>query len=259
MAKHRRLGIGIDIGGTGIKGALVDLDRGKVIGDRMKVPTPTGAPITPVRDAVVEVVDRIRAQEKAGTDPLPIGMCMPAIVTHGVARSAANIDKEWIDFNARELFSQALEQPVSLVNDADAAGFAEVRFGEAKGHAGSVLVVTLGTGIGSALIHNGRLFPNTELGHIELDGHTDYERFASAKVREREDLDFPTWTARLSPFFRKLDLLFAPDVFIISGGISKRADEFLHLIEVDTPLIVAKLKNNAGIVGAALLASESWD
>ena len=260
MAKQRRLGIGIDIGGTGIKGALVDLERGTVVGERCKVKTPKGAPIAPVREAVLEVVTMIRAQPEAETgEALPIGMAMPSIIVHGVARSAANIDPEWIGTDARALFSEALGQEVSLVNDADAAGIGEVRFGAAKGDTGSVMVITLGTGIGSALIHDGRLFPNTELGHLELDGHDDYERFASARAMERDGLDDAQWCARLTPYFRKLEQLFAPDEFIISGGVSKRADEFLPLIEIDTPILAAKLRNNAGIVGAALLGADGWN
>ena len=260
MAKQRRLGIGIDIGGTGIKGALVDLDRGKVVGERCKLPTPTGAPIAAVRDAVLDLVATIRDQKQARElPPLPIGMAMPTIVVHGVARTAANIDAEWIGTDARALFSEALGQPVSMVNDADAAGIGEVRFGAAKDFRGSVLVITLGTGIGSALIHDGHLFPNTEFGHLELDGHADYERHASARARDREGLDDAAWCARLTPYFRKLEELLSPERFIISGGVSKRADEFIPLIDIATPIVPAALKNNAGIVGAAALGADGWD
>jgi len=259
MAKQRRLGIGIDIGGTGIKGGLVDLDKGRLVGERCKVKTPSGAPIEPVLEAVTTVLDEIRAQKKAPAEPVPIGLCMPSIVVHGESRTAANIDAEWIGAPARTLFSTTIGQPVSLVNDADAAGIGEVRYGAAKGDTGSVMVITLGTGIGSALIHGGHLFPNTELGHLELDGHPDYERYASARAMEREGLDYPEWCERLTPYFRKLERLFAPDEFIISGGVSKRADEFLPLIDIDTPILAAKLKNNAGIVGAAALGADGWD
>lgn len=254
----QRLGIGIDIGGTGIKGALVDLDRGRVVGKRQKLSTPPGAPIAAVLETVVEVVARIRAQPEAPPEPLPIGLCMPSIIVHGVARTAANIDAEWIGADARALFSQALGQPVSLVNDADAAGVGEVRFGAANGVAGSVMVVTLGTGIGSALIHDGHLFPNTELGHLELDGHPDYERVASARARERAGLDDIAWCTLLTRYFRKLEELFAPELFIVSGGVSKRAHEFLPLIDTAAPIRAATLKNNAGIVGAAALGAEGW-
>lgn len=260
MAKKQdRYAVGIDIGGTGIKGGLVDLKKGRLIGERKKLKTPQGAPINAVIDAVVQVHQDILDQPEAkGLDPA-IGICMPAVIRHGMSYTAANIDEAWIGFNARKAFKEALGKAVSLVNDADAAGYGEVRYGEAADDLGSVLVLTLGTGIGSALIHSGHLFPNTELGHIELDGHRDYERYASAKVRERENLSFQDWAARLTPYFRKLEGVLQPDEFIVSGGISKQADEFLYLIDIETPVKVAKLKNNAGIIGAALLGAEGWD
>lgn len=260
MAKQQdRYAVGIDIGGTGIKGGLVDLRKGALVGARKKVKTPKGAPIDAVTQAVLAVYTEILGQPEAkGLDPV-VGICMPSVVRRGIAYSAANIDDAWINFDAREAFAQVLGKPVSLVNDADAAGYGEVRYGEAADNVGSVLVLTLGTGIGSALIHDGRLFPNTEFGHMELDGHPDYEKFASAKVREREGLSFDEWGKRLTPYFRKLAQLLEPDEFIISGGISKQADDFIHLIDVDTPVKVAKLKNNAGIIGAALLGAEHWD
>ena len=260
MAKKRNVGIGIDIGGTGIKGALIDLDKGKLIGDRIKRATPPGAAIAAVRDATLEVVTEIREQEKAQPyidDELSIGIAFPTIIKNGITTTAANIDKEWLGFDTRAMFTEALGQEVAVANDADAAGMAEVKFGEAD-ITGTTLVITLGTGIGSALIYDGKLFPNTELGHLEVDGHEDYERYASSKVREREDLSLEEWSTRLTPYFRKLEVLFSPDRFVISGGISKRADEFLHLIEVKTPVLAASLKNNAGIVGAALLGAEHW-
>lgn len=263
MAKSARYAIGIDIGGTGIKGGVVDCKKGKLLGKRLKEATPPGAAIADVRAAVLTLMDRIRAQELDAKVPelgtLPIGMCMPSVIRHGRSMTAANIAQEWVDFDARAMFTEALGAPVSLVNDADAAGVAEVKFGNADAPQGSVLVLTLGTGIGSALIYRGELFPNTELGHMEVDGHADYEKFASAKVREREELDDAQWCARLTPYFQKLEALFAPDVFVISGGISKRANEFIPLIEVDTPIVPAKLKNNAGIIGAALLGAAGWE
>lgn len=263
MAKSARYAIGIDIGGTGIKGGVVDCKKGKLLGKRCKEATPPGAAIADVRAAVLTLLERIRAQELdtkvPALDTLPIGICMPAVIRHGRSMSAANIAPDWVGFDARSMFVEALGTPVSLVNDADAAGVAEVKFGNADAAQGSVLVLTLGTGIGSALVYRGDLFPNTELGHMELDGHTDYERYASAKVREREGIDDATWCARLSPYFRKLEALFSPDVFVISGGISKRATEFIPLIDVDTPIVPAKLKNNAGIIGAALLGASGWE
>ncbi|MGO1544352.1 MAG: polyphosphate--glucose phosphotransferase [Gulosibacter sp.] len=260
MAKKQdRFAIGIDIGGTGIKGGLVDLRKGALVGERKKVKTPKGAPIPAVKNAVLEVYNEILSQKEAKGLDVPVGICMPSVVRHGVSYSAANIDDEWIGYPAREAFADAIGKQVSLVNDADAAGYGEVRFGEAADNIGSVIVLTLGTGIGSALIHDGRLFPNSELGHMELDGHEDYERFASSKVRENEGLSFEEWGKRLTPYFQKLEQLLEPDEFIISGGISKQADDFLHLIEVGVPVKVAKLRNNAGIIGAALLGAENWD
>lgn len=254
-----RYAVGIDIGGTGIKGGLVDLNTGALVGDRKKVKTPKGASIEDINAAVLSLHKEILAQDEAGGLNPDIGICMPSVIRNGVSYTAAHIDKAWIGFDARAAFAKTLGTPVSLVNDADAAGYGEYRFGEATDNHGSVIVVTLGTGIGSALIHGGKLFPNTELGHMELNGHADYELYASSKVREREGLSYEKWTKRLSPYFQKLAQLFAPDEFIISGGISKQADQFIHLIEVDVPVHVARLKNNAGIIGAALLAAEHWD
>lgn len=253
-----RLAIGIDIGGTGIKGAVVDLTTGELASKRKKVSTPEGAEPEDVLHAVMELTDKLRGhkslRERAHVE---IGICLPSIVRHGVTHSAANISERWLGLHAEHLFSDGLGQAVALANDADAAGLGEQRFGAAHGRLDTVLVTTLGTGIGTALIAGGHLFPNTELGHLEVDGHPDYERFASARAREEADLSFEAWGARLTPYYRKLEQLFSPDVFILSGGISKRAEEFLHLIEVSTPIIPAVLRNNAGIIGAAILADEA--
>lgn len=259
MASTSRAAIGIDIGGTGIKGAVVDLDTGALLTERHKQSTPPGGAPDDVLAAVMTVHRSIRKDYGVKPTELPVGLGIPSIVRHGVTSSAANISERWIGLDAGRLFAEGLGMPVSLVNDADAAGYAEVAFGAAKGRRDSVLVTTLGTGIGSALVFDGRLFPNTELGHLELDGHADYERFASAKVRERDDLEFEAWCERLTPFYRKLEALFAPDLFVVSGGISKRADEFLHLVDISTPIVAATLRNNAGIVGAATLAAGGWE
>lgn len=259
MAKdHSPHAIGIDIGGTGIKGAVVELGKGKLLTERHKRSTPPGGSPEAIAATTLSLYRDIHAEFGSTPGTLPVGVSVPSVVKHGVTSSAANIAQEWIDLDAGALFEHALGLPVTLVNDADAAGIGEVRFGAAKRRRDTVLVITLGTGIGSALIHDGRLFPNTELGHLELDGQPDYERFASARAREVAGLDFPAWGERLTRYFGKLEALFAPDLFVISGGISKRADEFLHLIDVATPLVPAKLRNNAGIVGAAALADEGW-
>ncbi|KAB1655978.1 ROK family protein [Pseudoclavibacter chungangensis] len=256
--KAHATAIGIDVGGTGIKGAVVDLATGELLTKRHKIPTPEGGDPGDIRDAVVTMVGELRELDTPLKKSSPIGVSLPTILKHGVSHSAANISQRWLGLDAAALFGDALGHEVTLVNDADAAGVAEVHYGAAKGRLDAVLVTTLGTGIGSALFHDGRLFPNTELGHLQLDGHEDYERFASAKVREREDLDMATWSARLTPYYRHLERLFAPDVFVVSGGISKRADEFLHLIDITTPIIPAELRNNAGIVGVAWLAGQHW-
>lgn len=263
MVKKRSsddLAVGIDFGGTGIKGAIIDLRRGKIIGERQRVTTPAGASPAAVRDAISAVHAAITAQPEMPAAPLPVGVCMPSIVSHGISQTAANISPEWIGADARALFSEAVGQPVSVANDADAAGVAESRLGRGRSLSGSVLVITLGTGIGSALVRNGRLFPNTEFGHIDLVGYPDFETHASAKVRERLEIPFDTWARTLlTPFFRKLEVLLCPDAFIVSGGVSKRADEFLPFIDIATPLYAAELRNNAGIVGAALLGQAGWD
>ena len=259
MATTARAAIGIDVGGTGIKGAAVDLDTGALLTARHKQTTPEGGSPTDIAAAVKLVHGAIRDELGVKKRALPTGVCLPSVVKHGVTSTAANIAPEWVGLDAGALFAEVLGTRVSLMNDADAAGLAEVRFGAARGRVDSVLVTTLGTGIGSALIHAGRLFPNTELGHLELDGHPDYEKFASSKVREREALSFEEWGARLTAYYRKLEQVLAPDLFVVSGGISKQADLFLHLIEIETPIVVATLRNNAGIVGAAVLADEHWE
>ncbi|GGA58060.1 polyphosphate glucokinase [Pseudoclavibacter endophyticus] len=264
MAKtpaHRseHLAIGIDVGGTGIKGGAVDVRTGELVTARHKETTPKGGSPVDIVAAVQQVRASILSELDMKARHLRVGVCLPSVVRHGVTSTAANISPDWIGLDAAALFADELGGTVSIMNDADAAGYAEVVYGAAKGRTDTVIVTTLGTGIGSALVHNGQLFPNTELGHLELDGHADYERYASAKVREREDLGFEDWAARLVPYYRKLEQLFSPDLFVVSGGVSKRADEFLHFVDVTTPLVAAKLRNNAGIAGAARLASDGWE
>ncbi|MFV0451029.1 MAG: polyphosphate--glucose phosphotransferase [Propioniciclava sp.] len=243
--------LGIDIGGSGIKGAVVDLKRGKFTTDRLRIPTPQ--PATP--EAVAAVVGEIAAHFADTLGDAPVGITVPAIVAHGVTRSAANIDDSWIDAPAEAIFAAELGRNVTLVNDADAAGVAEVRWGAAKKHPGLVIVTTLGTGIGTALIHNGVLIPNAELGHIEIDG-VDAESVAAASAREREDLDFPTWAERLQTYYSTLEFLLSPDLIVVGGGVSKKADQFLPLLNLRTPIVAARLRNAAGIVGAAWLAKD---
>jgi polyphosphate glucokinase len=243
---------GIDFGGSGIKGAPVDLDQGDFVAERVKIKTPS--PSTP--EAVAEVfVDLLgRFPDSRGS----VGVTVPAVVHHGVVSSAANIDRGWIGTDADALFTKATGRDVHVVNDADAAGLAEVRYGAAKGRMGLVIVTTLGTGIGSAMLYDGVLVPNSELGHLEIDGY-DAEKRAASSVKESEGLSYAEWAERLTVYYRTLEKLFSPDLIVVGGGVSKDADKFLHLIEVDTEIVAATLRNRAGIVGAALYAAEALD
>lgn len=246
--KHHALGI--DIGGSGIKGAPVNLDKGTFAEDRLRIATPEEA--TP--EAVCDVVEQVAEHFSVKKD-VPLGITLPAVVTHGVVQSAANIDKSWIGVDADALFRQRLGRPVHLVNDADAAGVAERHYGAAKGKKGLVILTTLGTGIGSALLIDGRLVPNTELGHLELDGH-DAETRAAESVREREGIDTEEWAERLQRYYSHVESLFSPDLFVVGGGVSKQADTFLPLLDLRTEIVPAKLRNKAGIIGSARLADE---
>ena len=244
------LPIGIDFGGSGIKAAPVDLDLGDFAAERVRLPTPE--PSTP--EAVSEVL-----RELLGAFPQSrgaVGITVPGVVRHGVVSSAANIDDAWIGTDADAVFTDATQREVHVVNDADAAGLAEVRYGAARGRRGLVIVTTLGTGIGSALVHDGVLVPNSELGHLEIDGHNAESRAANS-AREREQLSMAEWAERLRVYYRTLEHLFSPDLFVVGGGISKQADEFLPLLGLDTEIVPAQLLNKAGIVGAAFYASVS--
>ena len=244
------LPFGIDFGGTGIKGAPVDLGTGDFAAERERIKTPQ--PSTP--EAVAEVFVELLAKFPDSTGP--VGVTVPAVVRHGVVRSAANIDDAWVDTDADALFTKATGRDVHVVNDADAAGLAEVRYGAAKGRRGLVVVTTLGTGIGSALVYDGVLVPNSELGHLEIDGH-DAESRAANSARERDDLSWKHWAKRLTKYYATVEKLFSPDLIVVGGGVSKHAEEFLPLIDVETEIVPAQLLNKAGVVGAALVASEA--
>ena len=249
----QRFALGIDIGGSGIKGAIVDLRKGEFATDRLRIPTPQ--PATP--EAVAAVVKQIADHFAAELGDGPIGITVPAVVTHGRTRSAANIDPAWVDAPAEDIFREALGRPITLVNDADAAGIAEVLWGAAKDHPGLVMVTTLGTGIGTAMIHKGTLVPNIELGHIEMFGK-DAEPQAAASVKDREELSYETWaTERLQPYYERLEFYTWPDLIVVGGGVSKASDKFLPLLKLKTPIVPAKLRNAAGIVGAAWLAVDA--
>ncbi|HEV7742628.1 MAG TPA: ROK family protein [Pseudolysinimonas sp.] len=248
------LAIGIDIGGTGIKGAVVDVATGELVSDRAKVATPGGGEPNDIVAVVVEMI----AAFGPTADGLPVGVCFPAIVIDGKTMSAANVSKKWIGLEAEKLFEASLKRDIFFVNDADAAGIAETRYGAAKGVRGLVILTTLGTGIGSAFLYNGTLIPNTELGHMEIDGK-DAESRASYAAKERKHLDWKAWAARLQRFYSKIEFLFSPTLFVVGGGVSKEYEDFLPLLKLATPIVPAALRNNAGILGAAALASNPSD
>ncbi|WP_199443226.1 polyphosphate--glucose phosphotransferase [Umezawaea beigongshangensis] len=244
-------GFGVDIGGSGIKGGLVDLEAGALDGERMRVVTPQPSTPDAVADVVAEIVD------KFGWDG-PVGITLPCVVKKGVALTAANVDKGWIGTNAAELFGERLGRSadqVVVLNDADAAGTAEMRFGAGKErHDGLIVLLTFGTGIGSALFLDGELIPNTEFGHLEVDGH-DAEKRAAASVKEDKELSWEEWTPRVSRYISVLENLIWPDLVIAGGGVSKKAHKWLPLLDVRTEVVAAALKNDAGIVGAAAVAA----
>lgn len=244
------LGFGIDIGGSGIKGALVDLATGRLSGERLRIDTPRPATPDAIADVVAEIVQTF---DWAG----PIGITVPCVVQQGVAKTAANVDPSWIGTDADELFAKRLgrdTEDIMMLNDADAAGIAEVRFGDERSRRGVVLLLTFGTGIGSALFVDGRLVPNTEFGHIEVDGE-DGEKRAAASVKDREDLSYPEWAERVTRYLTTLERSIWPDLVIVGGGVSKRAEKWVPLLKVRSTISVATLKNHAGIVGAAAAAA----
>lgn len=238
--------LGIDIGGSGIKGAPVDLTTGKLVAERLRIPTPRKS--TP--QACAEVVAKIVKRFSGEIGDQPIGITVPAPVVHGVVPMMANLDSSWLGCKVDELFSEQLGRQAVLVNDADAAGLAEVRYGAAKDNLGLVIVTTLGTGIGSAIIHEGRLIPNSELGHLEIGG-LDAESQASAAAKSKARLSYKRWARRLQVYYSTVERLFWPDLFVVGGGVSKSHERFLPLLQLNTPIVPAKLFNEAGIVGAA--------
>jgi polyphosphate glucokinase len=239
--------LGIDIGGTGIKAAPVDVAAGKLTADRLKIDTPH----PPVPDAVADVVRQL-VGHFSWTGP--VGATFPGVVVRGEIRTAPNLDPAWIGVNAADIFRRATGVPVTVINDADAAGLAEVKFGAGEGHPGTVLMFTLGTGIGSALFYDGVLIPNTEFGHIEIHGE-DAEKRASEHAREVEDLSWSKWAGRLDVYLDKMEALLSPDLIIVGGGISRKSDKFLPRLSLKATVVPATLHNDAGIVGAAMTAA----
>ncbi len=241
--------LGIDIGGSGIKGAIVDVSNGTVKTERYRLATPEGARPKDVAETVAQVVLKFSYQG-------PVGMGFPAVVIRGMCYSAANIDPSWIGTDVNDLVGKKIGMPAYTVNDADAAGVAEMRYGAGRGFdRGVVIMLTLGTGIGSAVFTDGRLVPNTELGHIEIRGK-DAERRASDAARKRKHLSWEEWAGRFQEYLEQIERLFSPDMIILGGGASKESDRFLPLLKTRAKLIPAQLLNQAGIIGAALYASE---
>jgi polyphosphate glucokinase len=237
---------GIDIGGSGMKASTVDLTTGELTADRYRIDTPKHSTPERLADVVAELVDH---HEWSG----PVGVCMPSVVMHGVVRTAANIDDSWIHVDAASLFSEAIGAPVSVCNDADAAGLAEVTWGSGRDREGVVLCLTFGTGIGSGMFVDGVLVPNTELGHIELDGH-DAEVHAAARARKDRGMSWHEWGDRVNRYLQHIESLLWPDLIIVGGGASKQGHRWLDRIHVECDVVVASLQNNAGIAGAALNA-----
>ena len=241
-------GFGVDVGGSGVKAAPVDLRRGELAGERLRIPTPQPATPDAVADAVAEVVVRHGW-------PGPIGVTLPCVLRGGTAFTAANVDPAWIGTDAAGLLAGMLSRPVAVLNDADAAGIAEMRYGVGRHHRGVVVLLTFGTGIGSAVFVDRMLLPNTELGHLEVNGH-DAESRAAASVREAEALSWPEWAGRVSEYLRRLEDLLWPDLIVAGGGVSRKAEKWIPLLECRTEVVPAALLNAAGIVGAALAVEE---
>ncbi len=269
----RRLAIGVDVGGSGIKAALVDVETGELLTPRLRVATPDPSTPAAVAQTIGRLVKRTLAAAADGApgptpdaprrDPipaavlarLPVGVGMPTVVVDGVTRSAANIDAGWVDYDADAALTKALGRDVVMINDADGAGLAEMRFGAGIGQRGVVFVLTLGTGVGSGLFNDGVLVPNTELGHMEIRGRDAEKRSASA-AKVRRGLSWKAWAQDLDEHLQAIDKLFSPKLIILGGGISKNADRFIPRLTVKVPVVPAKLRNDAGIVGAAMAAAE---
>jgi polyphosphate glucokinase len=238
--------LGIDIGGSGIKGAPVDVEKGVMLSERQRLDTPQPSVPEAVGDVVAEITRRFNWQGS-------IGCTFPAVIKHGVAYSAANVDQSWIGFNGQQLFEQKTGCPILLLNDADAAGIAEMEFGAGREQSGVVIMLTFGTGIGSAIFVDGRLVPNTEFGHMEIRGK-DAEDRAADRIRTEKDLSWEKWAERVNEFLGRMELLFSPDLFIVGGGVSKKHEKFLPLLRSQAKIVPAQMLNEAGIIGAAIAA-----
>lgn len=249
--------VGIDVGGSAIKGAAVDAAMGELLTHRRHVRTPQGGSIEDITREVGHMVAKVREDLEVthlDAHTAPIGVALPGVVRSGRLLTAANIDTRWIGTDAAALFQQATGHHCIVLNDADAAGLAEARFGAARHASGVTLMLTFGTGIGSALISDGHLVPNLELGHLQLDGHRDIEQHAAARVLERDGVTLNEWADRAARYIRHLEILFHPDRFVLGGGISESWKHYLPFTGVTAPVIPAQFTNNAGVVGAAWLA-----
>jgi polyphosphate glucokinase len=256
-ASAERLAVGVDVGGSGIKVAVVDVDRGTLVSPRLRVATPQPSSPETVVPAIVRTVKRALKEAAIGAtaSQIPVGVGMPAVVIDGVTKSAANIDAAWVDYDLGSHLGQALKARVEVLNDADAAGLAEMRFGAGVGERGVVFVLTLGTGLGSGMFNDGVLVPNTELGHMEIRGR-DAERRSAAIARTRRGLSWKAWASDLDEHLHAIDKLFWPNLIILGGGVSKNADKFIPRLTVRPRVVPATLRNDAGIVGAAMAAAE---
>lgn len=243
--------MGIDVGGSGIKGVPVNVETGELLGERFRLPTPEKAR----PDDVAEIVAQVSKQFQWNG---PIGIGFPAVIRNGVAFTAANIHKSWIGTDANRLFQEATSCPVYVLNDADAAGIAEMKFGvgqDPERRKGVVMLITIGTGLGTALFVDGKLVPNTELGHIEIRGK-DAETRATDAARQRKDMSWEEWGGKFNEYLSRLESLFWPDLFVLGGGVSKMSHKFMPFLKLKTEVIPAMLLNQAGIIGAALYAAE---
>jgi len=247
--------IGIDVGGTGIKGGIVNVASGTLAGPSIRMETPRPATPSAVAAVVSILVAALEDMPGCPRSSQPVGITFPGIVQNGIARSAANVDSSWIGVDAAAVFSAGLQRDVVVLNDADAAGLAEATCGAGRGIPGTVLVITLGTGIGSALVFDGKLVPNAELGHLAIDGFAA-EIAASAVARERDGITWAEYSVRLQRYFSHLEFIFSPELFVVGGGISACTDLYLPLLNLRSPIVAARLQNEAGIIGAALAAGE---
>jgi polyphosphate glucokinase len=246
-----RLAIGVDIGGSGIKGAPIDLATGELVSDRLRIPTPSPATPDAMGPIIVEVIQHFEPEST-----VPVGVTFPGVIQDGVVRTAANLDPSWVGVDLGEIIRTGTGVTARVMNDAGAAGYGEFQYGAAHGQDGLVLMVTLGTGIGTALIADGRLVPNTELGHLVIDGN-DAEEFAAESARERHDLNWTEWAVHVNRYLQEMERLLWPDLIIIGGGVSKEYEHFVPLLSLRAPVVPAELRNEAGIVGAAALAADA--